>query len=262
MADFSNLIDATRAVVDPSTLVQDLASIAQLHPSLLPQIAEHPNGRAALQQWLGASDSAQIDGPMANAAVASHHARKRSWVKIVVIAITVVLVISATTGVLVARYGKPGGMLNQWQFNILAQKTWPTVSGMPVVKPDKPGIDQRIGECPQAFSQYKTHWVDYASNDTATSSTKLYLFDSVYAARDFTNNNSVCAAENGFLVPIGSSASYVQYDSDAIALSYGTGKVVIWMVAYRNVVLSTPASAWNIDLESVGPIFMKAVDQV
>jgi len=55
MADFSDLVAATRAVVDPSTSASDLAQIAQLQPSLRPQVAAHPNVYPALLAWLNSN---------------------------------------------------------------------------------------------------------------------------------------------------------------------------------------------------------------
>jgi len=55
MVDSSDLMAATRAVVDPSTSDADLAQIAQAQPSLWPQIAAHPNAYADLLTWLDAN---------------------------------------------------------------------------------------------------------------------------------------------------------------------------------------------------------------
>lgn len=55
MADFSDLMTATRAIVDPTTSGADLAQIAQAQPSLWPQIAAHPNAYPDLLTWLQAN---------------------------------------------------------------------------------------------------------------------------------------------------------------------------------------------------------------
>jgi len=55
MADYSDLVMATRAVADPSTSPADLAAIAQMQPGLRAQVAAHPNVYPALLQWLGAT---------------------------------------------------------------------------------------------------------------------------------------------------------------------------------------------------------------
>jgi len=52
VGDFSDLITATRAVIDPTTSSQDLMSIAQAQPTLWAQIASHPNAYPALLDWL------------------------------------------------------------------------------------------------------------------------------------------------------------------------------------------------------------------
>ena len=53
MADFSDLVTATRAAVDPSTSPADLATIAQMQPGLRAQVAVHPNVYPELLQWMG-----------------------------------------------------------------------------------------------------------------------------------------------------------------------------------------------------------------
>jgi len=53
MTDFSDLVTATRAAVDPSTSPADLASIAQMQPGLRAQVAVHPNVYPELLQWMG-----------------------------------------------------------------------------------------------------------------------------------------------------------------------------------------------------------------
>jgi len=52
MADFSDLMVATKAVIDPATSGADLAKIAQIQPSLRVQVAAHPNAYQALLGWL------------------------------------------------------------------------------------------------------------------------------------------------------------------------------------------------------------------
>jgi len=64
MAEFSDLVTATKAVVDPSTSAADLAQIAQLQPSLRPQVAAHPNAYPALLQWLDANDGVVAEPPV------------------------------------------------------------------------------------------------------------------------------------------------------------------------------------------------------
>jgi len=52
MADFSDLVTAAQAVVDPSTSAADLAQIAQLQPGLRANVASHPNVYPGLVDWL------------------------------------------------------------------------------------------------------------------------------------------------------------------------------------------------------------------
>jgi len=52
MTDFSDLLTATKAAVDPSTSAADLAQIAQAQPRLWPDIAAHPNAYPDLLAWL------------------------------------------------------------------------------------------------------------------------------------------------------------------------------------------------------------------
>jgi len=52
MADFSDLVTATKAVVDPATSAEDLAQIAQAQPSLRGYVAAHPNVYQGLLDWL------------------------------------------------------------------------------------------------------------------------------------------------------------------------------------------------------------------
>jgi len=66
MADWSDVMAATQAVVDPSTSAADLAAIASAQRGLWVQIANHPNAYPALLEWL----SAQGDDAV-RAAVAS-----------------------------------------------------------------------------------------------------------------------------------------------------------------------------------------------
>ena len=54
MADFSDLVAAAQAVVDPSTSAADLAAIAQTQPSLREHVANHPNVYPGLTDWLAA----------------------------------------------------------------------------------------------------------------------------------------------------------------------------------------------------------------
>ena len=58
MADFSDLMTATRSIVDPTTSGADLAQIAQAQPGLWPQIAAHPNAYPDLLTWLEANGGA------------------------------------------------------------------------------------------------------------------------------------------------------------------------------------------------------------
>jgi len=55
MTDFSDLLTATKAAVDPSTSAADLAQIAQAQPRLWPEIAAHPNAYPDLLSWLSAN---------------------------------------------------------------------------------------------------------------------------------------------------------------------------------------------------------------
>ena len=66
MADFSDPITATRAVVDPTTSGADLAQIAQAQPNLWPQIAAHPNAYPDLLTWLGANGDIATKQAVAN----------------------------------------------------------------------------------------------------------------------------------------------------------------------------------------------------
>jgi len=52
MTDYSNYSDAERAVTDPSTSAADLADIAEQHPKLWRQIADHPAAYRSLLKWL------------------------------------------------------------------------------------------------------------------------------------------------------------------------------------------------------------------
>lgn len=52
MSDMSDLGAAMSALRDPSTSGVDLAAIAQMYPSLRPQVAQHPNTYPALLDWL------------------------------------------------------------------------------------------------------------------------------------------------------------------------------------------------------------------
>ncbi|MCL1922383.1 MAG: hypothetical protein FWG15_00685 [Propionibacteriaceae bacterium] len=54
MADYSDLVVATKVVVDPSTSGVDLALIAAAQPSLHAQIAAHPHIYPDLITWMGA----------------------------------------------------------------------------------------------------------------------------------------------------------------------------------------------------------------
>jgi len=65
MADYSDLVTATRAVVDPSTSAADLAQIAQVQPGLRAQIATHPNVYPGLLQWMAAQGDASAPAPLA-----------------------------------------------------------------------------------------------------------------------------------------------------------------------------------------------------
>jgi len=65
MTDYSDLMIATRAVVDPATSAADLMQIAQMQPMLRQQVAVHPNVYPALVDWLaqfgGAKSSTSTD---------------------------------------------------------------------------------------------------------------------------------------------------------------------------------------------------------
>jgi len=76
MAEFSDLVTATRAVVDPSTSPADLAQIAQLQPSLRPQVAAHPNVYPGLLSWLDANG----DSAVKQAIQARLATNVRSWI--------------------------------------------------------------------------------------------------------------------------------------------------------------------------------------
>jgi len=53
VSDFSDLLTATRAVVDPRTSAADLTLITQAQPGLRAQVAAHPNAYPQLLAWIG-----------------------------------------------------------------------------------------------------------------------------------------------------------------------------------------------------------------
>jgi len=180
--------------------------------------------------------------------------------KIVVITVALVLIVTAVTWLLIARYDKPGGRLNQWQFSVVAQHTWPKVSGMPAMTLGKRAIaiDLQVQECPQAYARFKEHWLDYASNE----STKLNLFDTATSADSFPNAVIRCGIDRYEVsVTQGYATTSKQYDSGATVLGYGVGDVTTWLISYRNVLLSTPVGEWDGDMDSAVSAMVKAVDQ-
>ena len=60
MSDFSDLLTATRSVVDPRTSAADLALITQAQPGLRAQVAAHPNAYPQLLDWLGEHGDAAV----------------------------------------------------------------------------------------------------------------------------------------------------------------------------------------------------------
>ena len=58
MASFTDIMTATKAVMDPATSGADLAQIAQAQPSLWPQVAGHPNAYPELLAWLDTNGDA------------------------------------------------------------------------------------------------------------------------------------------------------------------------------------------------------------
>ena len=122
MTDYSDLVTATRAVLDPSTTGVDLAQIAQWHQRLWPLIAAHPNAYPGLLQWLDANGDVATKQAVTNrlvsaspvaqivttqqttvpsfssyASARSNRRSKRSWVigiaGVVVIALAVLLIV-------------------------------------------------------------------------------------------------------------------------------------------------------------------------
>jgi len=77
MADWSDVLAATRAVVDPSTPAEDLASIAQVQKGLWVQIASHPNAYPGLLDWLSSQGDEAV-----RAAVASRQQQTQSSVPV------------------------------------------------------------------------------------------------------------------------------------------------------------------------------------
>jgi len=65
MTDPSNLVEATRAVADPSTSAADLAAIAQAQPGLRAQVAAHPNAYPGLLDWLNTHGDATVKAAVA-----------------------------------------------------------------------------------------------------------------------------------------------------------------------------------------------------
>ena len=122
MADWSDVLAATRAVVDPSTSAEDLAAIAQAQKGLWVQIASHPNAYPALLDWLSSQGDESVRAavasrqqptnpslpvpppPPANEPAATHPVPKRFKKPLlisgagVLVAVAVVLVIVFTTG--------------------------------------------------------------------------------------------------------------------------------------------------------------------
>ena len=66
MADWSDVLAATRAVVDPSTPAEDLAAIAQAQKGLWVQIAGHPNAYPALLDWLSTQGDETVRSAVAS----------------------------------------------------------------------------------------------------------------------------------------------------------------------------------------------------
>ena len=66
MADWSDVLAATRAVVDPSTSSEDLAAIAQAQKGLWVQIASHPNAYPALLDWLSSQGDENVRAAVAS----------------------------------------------------------------------------------------------------------------------------------------------------------------------------------------------------
>ncbi|MCL2489734.1 MAG: hypothetical protein FWF36_03260 [Propionibacteriaceae bacterium] len=81
MADFSDLMTATRAIVDPITSGADLAQIAQAQPSLWPQVAGHPNAYPELLTWLDNNGDAATKQAVAVSRV-SHPGRDVSYLPV------------------------------------------------------------------------------------------------------------------------------------------------------------------------------------
>ena len=77
MADWSDVLAATRAVVDPSTSAEDLAAIAQVQKGLWVQIASHPNAYPGLLDWLSTQGDESV-----RAAVASRQQQTQSSVPV------------------------------------------------------------------------------------------------------------------------------------------------------------------------------------
>ena len=66
MADWSDVLATTRAMVDPSTSAEDLASIAQAQKGLWVQIAGHPNVYPALLDWLSSQGDEAVRAAVAS----------------------------------------------------------------------------------------------------------------------------------------------------------------------------------------------------
>jgi len=107
MADFSDLVTATNAVVDPSTSAADLAQIAQLQPSLRPQVAAHPNVYPALLQWMETQGTIPVSNPAA--APVGQVARRRKTPFVIIAAVVVVAVVASLLIILKPRQAAESG---------------------------------------------------------------------------------------------------------------------------------------------------------
>jgi len=176
MADYSDLVTATRAVVDPSTSAADLAQIAQLQPSLRPQVAAHPNVYPGLTSWLVGQGVAR---PITSApslpiapvvsfapAVASQPVRRRRktpWM----VGIVGVIVVAVVATMLIWQPWKLGGgpQLTPTQFFWMMQNE-PSVADTATFQQSSPDAmgTQMTASIPVGLNVYDTDYFNCPSN--------------------------------------------------------------------------------------------------
>lgn len=299
MPDFSDLMSATRAVMDPSTSGADLASIAQAQPSLRLQVAMHANAYSGLLTWLATygddatkqAVSARQQFSVSPVTVMLATRRRKGWLIAVIAGVVVIAVVIALAIIRPWQQSGPQLSVNQFVYLVMhnddllgidssqysaadltatieqqhqefSQSAWDSW----VSSQDNPSCYARISGLSDAFNGRLAQ--SYSSRNSTSFVDGVMLFDTAQHASMVLDAQLTCISYPS--EPYGSSQS-VKADGVTVyglGIGHGAGGGVnsldMGYAQYGNVVIFSddsdyPARTWG-QWQDQAALFKQAVD--